>query len=116
MSNLFGNLLIKEMAIVVLCSVYTQNRHPPPPIQSIRSAFTNVGRKGQDIANDYSIKLEVSAFRLHFDYTYVLRYLVTTDLVEGTTYTRAERKVRSGTGTGCKLLNNGFHTIITGLE
>ena len=41
MSNLFGNLLIKEMAIVVLCSGYTRNRHPPPPIQSISSAFTD---------------------------------------------------------------------------
>ena len=47
MSNLFGNLLIKEMAIVVLCSGYTQNRHPPPPIQSISSAFTDEDRKGQ---------------------------------------------------------------------
>ena len=46
-SNLFGNLLIKEMAIVVLCSGYTQNRHPPPPIQSISSAFTDEDRKGQ---------------------------------------------------------------------
>ena len=86
------------------------------PTNSINRNRLHWGHKGQDIANDYSIKLEVSAFRFHFDYAYVLRYLVTTDLVKGTTYTRAERKVRSGTGTGCKLLNKGFHTIITGLK
>ena len=86
------------------------------PTNSINRNRLHWGHKGQDIANDYSIKLEVSAFRLHFDYTYVLRYFVTTDLVKGTAYTRAERKVRSGTGTGCKLLNKGFHTIIPGLR
>ena len=67
-------------------------RHPTPPIRSIRSAFTNVGRKGQDIANDYIIKLEVSAFRFHFNYAYVLRYLVTSDGVKGTTYTCAQKQ------------------------
>ena len=119
------------------CSVRAGHDLTYYPTNSINRNRLHWGHKGQDIANDYIIKLEVSAFRFHLKYALVLRYLVTSDGVKGTTYSRAQkqslwecgkrvqsrggkwervRKVRNGTSTGCKLLNKGCHTIITGIN
>ena len=65
MINLFGSLLIKEMAIVVSYLRYTRNRFPPPPIQSIGSAFADEDRKGQIMP---MIHYQIGDIRLYASY------------------------------------------------
>ena len=74
------------------CSVRAGHDLTYYPTNSINRNRLHWGHKGQDIANDYIIKLVVSAFRFHLKYALVLRYLVTSDGVKGTTYSRAQKQ------------------------